>query len=191
MRRIGRAVAMPPWDLGGTRVFPAALAVWCEALTAGTRKRWVARLSLRGAHADWVLETARRLRGDLARCARARGRGALDRELRALAPESWLALHAKADPPLRRRVARWVNEDRDLRVPLGGRDLAALALEGPDVGAALAAVRSAFLDGKVSNREQGLAFVREWAQQAQRRRARKSSGKRQPGTPRRRLPSGK
>ena len=183
LRRIARAVALPPWDLGDTRVWIAALAVWCEALPAGARKRWLARLAVRGARADWVLQAARGLRGDLARCARARGRGALDRELQGHTAEAWLALYAKADPPLRRRIVRWVKEDRTLRLPLGGRDLRDLALEGPELGAALAALRGALLDGKIATREEGLAFAREWAQQAQRRRRRASSGGR--------LPSGK
>jgi hypothetical protein len=60
---------------------------------------------------------------------------------------------------VRRRILRFASEDRARVLPVDGTDLVALGLAGPAVGHALAALRRAVLDGKVSDREQALAFV--------------------------------
>lgn len=169
LRRLGRVVAQPPWPLDATRVWLSALSLWCEGLASPMRRALVERLSIRGRSAELVLGFAREGARELARCERARGRGALDRELESLAPEVRLAIYAKGGAPLRQRIVRWVREDQGRRPPIGGRDLASLGLEGALVGDGLAAVRSAWLDGKLTNRAEVLAFAKEWARRALRR----------------------
>ncbi len=169
LRRLGRVVAQPPWPLETSHPWVAALALWCEGLRAPARRALLERLSVRGRRAELVLRFARDARRDLERCERARGRGALDRELGALAPEVRLAIYAKAGAPLRQRITRWVREDRGRRPPVGGRDFDSLGLEGAQVGEGLAAVRAAWLDGKFAGRAEALTFAAEWARRARRR----------------------
>jgi hypothetical protein len=94
---------------------------------------------------------------------RARGRGEVDRVLGELDEEELVALFACAPARLRRRIVRWAAEDRGRRPPLGGTDLVALGLAGPDVGRALARLRAAYLDGRVRSREEALALAGELA----------------------------
>ena len=169
LRRLGRIVALPPWPLEGTKFWLSALALWCEGLGTATRRALLERLSVRGHQAELIARFAKDGARDLARCERARGRGALDRELETLAPEIRLAIYAKAASPLRRRIARWVREDRGRRPPIGGRDLEALGLEGPIVGDVLSAVRAAWLDSKLTSAAAALTFASEWARRAKRR----------------------
>jgi hypothetical protein len=80
--------------------------------------------------------------------------------------ESLLALYAAATPHERRRIARWALEDRPRKAPLSGADLVAQGLAGPAVGAALARLRAAWLDGAVRSRDEALALARELAASA-------------------------
>jgi hypothetical protein len=56
---------------------------------------------------------------------------------------------------------RWALEDRTRRPPVTGADLVAAGLAGPVVGAALARIRLAWLDGAVHTREEAIALARE------------------------------
>jgi hypothetical protein len=90
----------------------------------------------------------------------------VDGVLAEVGDEELLALHAWSPPPLARRIARWAAEDRRRPLPVDGRDLLAAGLAGPAVGRALARVRTAFLDGEVSGREEALVLVAELARRA-------------------------
>jgi hypothetical protein len=75
--------------------------------------------------------------------------------------ERLLALFAYAPPASRRRLLRWALEDRTRRPPVTGADLVAAGLAGPVVGAALARIRLAWLDGAVHTRDEAIALARE------------------------------
>jgi hypothetical protein len=102
--------------------------------------------------------------------ATARGRGA-GRVAGDIDEERLLALFAYAPPASRRRLLRWALEDRTRRPPVTGADLVAAGLAGPVVGAALARIRLAWLDGAVHTRDEAIALAREVAARLGRRSA--------------------
>jgi hypothetical protein len=137
------------------------------------------RLAIRGEQAVRIVGFGRDADRLLKALARARGRGAVDAALGDLAEETIQALYSLADVPVRRRILRWGAEDRRRRAPVGGAELVALGLAGPDVGRALKRIRAGFLDGEVANREEALALAEEIARRASRRKpAKKSSARR-------------
>ena len=137
--------------------------LWCAALPAALRRRWLERLALAGAPAARIMGFPRARERWLRALARARGRGALDAVLHPLAPSEVLALWASAPPPLARRILRHLRDDRAARLPISGDDLLALGLRGPAVGRALAGVRAAVLDRVVKTRDDALVLAREIA----------------------------
>ncbi len=177
LRRLGRMLAEPPWPPARHEPWGAGLAAWLAPLESGLRRRTLRRLAVRGERAARIQEFPRDRDRWLGRLDRARGRGAVDAVLGAVDEELLLALAAWASAPGRRRISRYAREDRGRRAPLGGADLVAMGLEGPDVGRALQRVRTAWLDGSVTSREEALALARELARRraARRRRAPASS----------------
>jgi tRNA nucleotidyltransferase (CCA-adding enzyme) len=177
LRRLGRAIAAPPWAGPGWRPLEVGLALWLAPLTPALRVRALRRLAMRGAAADRIA-TAPKLRDRCLRAlARARGRGAVDALLRELREEELIALHAWSDAAARRRIARFAGEDRAQRAPLDGGDVVALGLAGADVGEALARVRAAYLDGLVRTRDEALALAAECGRQTRRGSGRRSGTK--------------
>jgi tRNA nucleotidyltransferase (CCA-adding enzyme) len=155
---LGLLLAAPPPGLAADPLL-AGLMCWLAPGPAAIRRRTLARLVVSGRPAARVLAfpaLARRLGRALGRPA---SRGADDARLRALPPEELLALAAGAPAAGRRRILRHANQDRALVLPVDGADLVALGLAGPAIGQTLAALRRAFLDGAVADREQALAFV--------------------------------
>jgi tRNA nucleotidyltransferase (CCA-adding enzyme) len=166
LRWLGLLLAAPPPGLVPDALL-ASLMCWLAPEAPARRRRLLARLAVSGRPATRVLAfpaLSRRLSRALRRPA---SRGADDARLRPLPPEELLALAAFASSDARRRILRHANEDRALVLPVDGADLVALGLEGPAIGRALTALRRAFLDGVVADREQALAFA-----QARRSRAR-------------------
>jgi len=163
LRRLGRRVGAAPWDRGRGRPWIAGLALWLAPLAPALRRRALRRIAVRGAAAEAVGGFPRSRETWLRGLARARGRGAVDALLRGLDEDAICALYASAPPAGRRRVDRWMREDRGRRSPVGGDDLVALGLEGPGLGRALAQVRAAWLDGAVRTRDEALALAREVA----------------------------
>lgn len=161
LRRLGRAVAEPPWPAPRWRPWVSGLAVWLAPLAPALRRRALRRLAVRGEQASRVVEFPKTRDATLRALSRGRGRGAVDAALAGLDEESLHALHAWAAPAERRRIVRWAAEDRPRRPPLNGDDLVAIGLSGPAVGRALARVRLAWLDGSVSSREEALDLARE------------------------------
>ena len=170
VRRLGRAIAAPPWSGGRWRCWLTGLGLWLGPVPAALRRRALRRLGVRGAPAQRVqqlwLEAERSLRG----LARARGRGRIDALLGPLDEEELYGVWALADPALRRRVVRYAREDRGRRPPLSGSDLAAAGLAGPEIGRALERVRVAWLDGAVTTREEALALALEVGRRRRRKR---------------------
>ena len=78
-----------------------------------------------------------------------------------ISEENLHALHAAADPAVRKKVSRWAAEDRSEKIPVTGSDLLKLGLEGAALGQVLARLRAGFLDGELMNREEGLALAHE------------------------------
>lgn len=161
LRRLGRSIAEAPQPGPRTRVWVAGLAVWLAELDATSRRRALRRLSVRGETAQRIAAFPKLRDRILRSLARARGRGAVDALLAPIEDEERLALFASAPPALRRRMLRWTLEDRGRRPPISGSDLVAAGLVGPAVGAALARVRIAWLDGAVRTRDEALALARE------------------------------
>jgi tRNA nucleotidyltransferase (CCA-adding enzyme) len=161
LRRLGRAVSVPPWRRGRWRVWISGLALWLAPLPPALRRRVLARFAVRGAQAERVTGFAKLLEEKLRVLQRARGRGAIDAALAELDEEALHALWAAAPPAARRRVARFAAEDRQRRPPVTGADLLPLGLSGPELGRALARIRAAFLDGALRTREEAIALARE------------------------------
>ncbi len=171
LRRLGRAIAEPPWRAPRRRPWLSGMAIWLAPLSPALRRRSTARFSVRGDAAKRIAGFPRLRDTTLRQLGKARGRGAVDAVLSGVAEEELHALHAVAEPALRRRIERWAAEDRARRVPLTGNELLALGLEGPAVGRVLARVRAAFLDGAVANREEATALAEELARRGVRRAA--------------------
>jgi tRNA nucleotidyltransferase (CCA-adding enzyme) len=161
LRRLGRAVAEPPWPAARWRPWLSGLAIWLVPLTPALRRGALRRFAVRGESARRVTEFPRQRDAWLRTLARARGRGAVDAALLGVDEESLHALHAVAPAPLRRRIARWAAQDRSRRLPVTGADLVELGLSGAAVGRALARIRTAYLDGTLRTRDDGLALARE------------------------------
>lgn len=169
LRRLSRAIADPQWAAPRSRPWVAGLSIWLAPLPAVLRRRTLERFSIRGEQARRIVQFGRDAERTLRTLGRARGRGAVDAALGDLQEEMVQALYALADASVRRRILRWGAEDRRRRAPVGGTELAELGLAGPDVGRALARIRSGFLDGEVANREEALALAEEIARRASRR----------------------
>jgi tRNA nucleotidyltransferase (CCA-adding enzyme) len=161
LRRLGRAIASPPWSGPRWRAWAAGLSTWLAPLAPDLRRRTLRRFSVRGELERRVAGFPRLRDGTLAALSGARGRGAVDAVLGELDEERLFALYAWSPPAIRRRIVRWAAEDRTRRPPVTGADLVAAGLSGPSVGRALARIRAAYLDGGVANREEAIALARE------------------------------
>jgi len=178
VRRLGRAVAEPPWRRTRWRPWVPGLALWLAQSRPDLRRRVLRRFSVRGQTAKRIQSFGKDRDGWLRALGRARGRGAIDRLLRQRDEEELHALYASADPALRRRIARYAGEDRSRRAPVSGDDLMDAGLAGPEIGKALARIRAAYLDGVVKDRAGALALARELSQRrSATRRPRKRGGK--------------
>jgi tRNA nucleotidyltransferase (CCA-adding enzyme) len=179
LRRLGKAVAEPPWRPVRWRPWVAGLSLWLAPMTPSLRRRTLQRLSVRGETANRIGAFARSRDGWIRSVERARGRGAVDGVLRRLEEEDLQSLHASVPPTLRRRIVRYANEDRSRRLPVNGDDLREAGLEGPAIGRALERIRTAYLDGGVRDRTEALALAREFARRrgGGRAKAPKSGGK--------------
>jgi len=175
LRRLGRALADPPFPLRGRAVL-AGLAVWLAPLPAGLRRRTAERFGIRGEAIRRLVDYPAAQERWLRRLARVRGRGATDALLGSIPDEELLALYAAAAPSVGRRIARWAAEDRRRRLPVDGSDLVAAGLSGPAVGRALVRVRTAYLDGELRTREEALALAAELARRDRSRRRRSPPG---------------
>jgi len=170
MRRLGRAIADPPWDGAHRRPWVMGLMVWMAPLDASLRRRALHRLSVRGDVAGKIAGFPKARDVWLRKIGRARGRGTTDAALSDADDEQLLALAAWAPPHLRRRIQRYALQDRRAALPISGDDLLALGIRGPAVGRALARIRIAFLDRAVRNREEALALAAEIARRGGRKR---------------------
>jgi tRNA nucleotidyltransferase (CCA-adding enzyme) len=168
LRRLGRAIAAPPWKSPRWRPWMAGFGVWLAPVPAALRRRALRRFGVRGDTARRVAELPQEAERAMRVLARARGRGAIDAVLGALSEEALYAVYASGPPALRRRVARYAGDDRHRRPPLSGDDLVAAGLAGPSVGRALERIRAAYLDGAVTTREEALALAQEVARRSRR-----------------------
>jgi tRNA nucleotidyltransferase/poly(A) polymerase len=162
LRRLGRAIASPAWRAARWRPWVVGLSLWLAPAAPSLRRRTLRRLSVRGETAQRIGAFATSRDTWVRAVDRGRGRGSVDAVLRRLDEEDLQALHATVAPAVRRRIVRYANEDRSRRLPVNGDDLLAAGLEGPAIGQALARIRTAFLDGAVSDRTEALALAREF-----------------------------
>jgi tRNA nucleotidyltransferase (CCA-adding enzyme) len=176
LRRLGRAIADPPWATEFRRPWVTGLMVWMAALDASLRRRALHRLAVRGEVARKIGAFPKARDLWIRKIGRARGRGTTDAALGGADDEELLALLAWAPPNLRRRIQRYAREDRLAALPLSGDDLVAIGIRGPAVGRALARIRIAFLDRAVRDRGEALALAREIARRAGKRKAAPGDG---------------
>ena len=169
LRRLGRSLLRPSWRIVRHRPWVAGLALWLAPLPPAMRRRTLARLSVRGGTKQRIVDFPKRRDAILKKLEKTRGRGGVDALLGDFDEEMLLALHASANPSIRRRIVRWAAEDRVRRTPIAGSELIELGLEGPAVGRALSRVRVAWLDSTIKSRQEALAMARELAHRAQRR----------------------
>ena len=165
LRRLGRAVADPPWSSKQFRPWWAGLCLWLSEVKPAVRERTLARLAVRGEAIEHIVGFSRVWKDKKKALERARGRGAVDRLLQGTPEDILHALHAVADPPVRKQITRWAAEDRFEKIPVSGSDLLKLGLEGSALGEVLARLRSGFLDGELANREEALALAQELLRQ--------------------------
>jgi len=163
IRRLGRAIASPPWRSGRWRSWISGLSLWLAPAPPALRRRALQRFSVRGEVASAIGRFPGASAGWRDALLRARGRGAVDALLRGLSEEELHALHSLADAKLRARIARFAIEDRVRRAPISGDDLLELGLEGPALGRVLEQIRIAYLDGSLRSREEAIALAREIA----------------------------
>jgi len=168
LRRLGRAIAAPPWKSPRWRSWMAGFAVWLAPVPAALRRRALRRFGVRGEPARRVAELPQDVERAVRALAGARGRGAIDSVLGALSEEALYAVYVFAPPAMRRRVARYASDDRHRRPPITGDDLVAAGLAGPSVGRALERIRAAYLDGALSTRDEALALAHEVARRSRR-----------------------
>lgn len=161
LRRFGKAVSDPPWSSKRLRSWVVGLSIWLADVPAGVRQRSLRRLAVRGEATEQVTGFPRFRNQKLSALGKARGRGAVDGLLAGISEENLHALHAAADPAVRKKVSRWAAEDRSEKIPVTGSDLLKLGLEGAALGQVLARLRAGFLDGELMNREEGLALAHE------------------------------
>jgi hypothetical protein len=159
LKRLPALAALAP----DAKRWHAGAMLWLGELPEPLARRALRRLAITGGHAQRIARFGRTAERLARRLAASRGRGAADAILREEPVEEVLALSARSAAPLRRRVARYLAEDRAWASPVDGRDLVALGLSGPAVGAALARIRAASLDRLVRSREEALALARELA----------------------------
>lgn len=164
LRRLGRAIASPPWRSDRWRNWISGLSLWLAPASPALRRRTLQRFSVRGEVARAIGGFSKASGGWLNALLRARGRGAIDAALAPLSEEELYALYSLAVPKLRRRIARFAVEDRIRRAPVRGEDLLEIGLEGPALGRVLNRVRIAYLDGALKSREEAIALAREIAQ---------------------------
>jgi tRNA nucleotidyltransferase (CCA-adding enzyme) len=169
LRRLGRAIADPPWDAARRRPWVTGLMVWMAPLDTSLRRRALNRLAVKGEIAAKIIGFPKARDVWLGKIGRARGRGTTDAALRDADDEELLALLVWAPPNLRRRIQRYALQDRHVALPISGDDLLAIGIRGPAVGRALARIRIAFLDRAVRNREEALALAREIARRGGRK----------------------
>lgn len=184
LRRLGRAIAQPPWPPARWRPWLTGLGLWLGPFPAQLRRRTLRRLALRGDPARRVVDLPRAAERCLRALPRARGRGAVDALLAPLGEEELFGVYALAEAGLRRRIARFAADDRHRKPPVSGADLTEAGLSGPTVGRALERIRAAWLDGAVRSRDEALALAAEVA----RRRPRTRSAGSRTGKSRRKTP---
>jgi len=89
--------------------------------------------------------------------------------LRGFTEEELVAFYVSAEASVRRRVLRFASDDRHRKPPLRGSDVVAVGASGPEVGQVLEAVRGAYLDGRVRDRDEALTLARELLRGSSRR----------------------
>ena len=168
LRRLGRAIAAPPWKSPRWRPWLSGFGIWLAPHSSALRRRALHRFGLRGEPAQRAAALPQDAARAAAALARAHGRGAIDALLAPLSEEALYAVYASAATAPRRRVLRYATHDRPRRAPVTGDDLVAAGLAGPTIGRALALIRAAYLDGALRSREEALALALEVGRRSRR-----------------------
>ena len=148
LRRLGRAIAEPPWKGPRWRAWMTGFGVWLAPLPAALRRRALRRFAVRGEPATRVARSA--AGAPSAPCARSNARAAAARSTRVLGgdlPRRSCSRSTRARPRCAAASRAMRARTATGALPISGDDLVAAGLAGPSVGRALARIRAAFLDG--------------------------------------------
>jgi tRNA nucleotidyltransferase (CCA-adding enzyme) len=150
-----RALAAPPLE-----VLAAALAAGQTPAVAGATLRG---LGLAGAPLDRVREAVAQAPALGARLAAAGRPSEAARAVRGTSPTALAWLRLSADAATGGRLDRALGAERAARPALTGADVLGLGVaRGPDVAAALDALRDARLDGEIRERQHEIDYVKTW-----------------------------
>lgn len=155
----------------GVRQDLLLLAVCSRAMDADTLAGWLEHLQLQQRHAAVVRAAVLEHQGLAARCAEAQSASELADLLRTQKPETivFAAALPSTDPALAAQMRAWISEGEGSQLEISGADLRAAGIgEGPQIGRALAATRSASIDGRISGRDEQLRFALESARRSDR-----------------------
>ena len=166
LARLGRVPATLDWArerrlaAPGLELMAAALAAGqpCEVATVVLR-----RLGLAGAPLERVRAATDGARALAARLEAAGRASEAARLARASSPTALAWLHLEGDAPARARLERRLAPAGEGRLELGGDAVIALGVaRGPDVARVLGALRDAWLDGEIRDRQGEIDYVRSW-----------------------------
>jgi tRNA nucleotidyltransferase (CCA-adding enzyme) len=150
-----RGLAAPALELIGATLAARQPATVADATLRG--------LGLAGTPLDRVREALDRapVVGEV--LAATRRPSAAAQAVRQASPTTLAWLRLTGDAAARERLERVLDADRDARPALGGADVLGLGVtRGPDVTAALGALRDARLDGEIRDRQGEIDYVRTW-----------------------------
>jgi tRNA nucleotidyltransferase (CCA-adding enzyme) len=151
----GRSIAVPALE-----VLAAALAAGQAPDVAGAVLRG---LGLAGAPLERAREALRQAPALGARLAAAGRPSEAARAVRGASPTALAWLRLTGDAAAEGRLERALEAERGARPLLGGQELLGLGVaQGPDVAAALGALRDARLDGEIRERQDEIDYVRAW-----------------------------
>jgi tRNA nucleotidyltransferase (CCA-adding enzyme) len=122
-------------------------------------------LGLSGAPLARVREALAAMPALSERLAAARRPSEAARAVREAGPTTTAWLHLAGDADARARLERLADHEADARPLLGGDAVLGLGVpRGPEVAAALSALRDARLDGEIRDRQDEMDYVRSWLQ---------------------------
>lgn len=147
------------------------LAICSREMDAETLDDWLTFLNLSQRQGQIVRDAVLRHEQLAKRCAETDTASGFSSLLAAHKPETIVFAAAIPSTPhdLSERMRAWINEGDGSALEISGADLRAAGIgEGPQIGRALAATRSASIDGELSGRDEQLRFAIEQARRAER-----------------------
>jgi tRNA nucleotidyltransferase/poly(A) polymerase len=146
--RLQKAFLSEPWNMRILSPWKTLLRVWLGVDDPKICKRVLDHLAIRGKAAGDVVRFRERSRTTLRSIELEESRGLVDQLLSGLSEEDLLSLFCLGGADVRRRLVRFCQEDRHLRLPVNSGELRKLRLSGSDLGIVLKHFRILFLNGE-------------------------------------------